>query len=364
MKTFRIIFSGLVLLTLGAGCGPADPEDPWQIIRLDTDAEFRDIFFLDADNGWMVGAVDLSVPGGILARTTDGGLTWKYRTGVAGKRSRTHSVDLNAVHFTDLDHGIIAAEAGTILRTEDGGETWKKVPPTGPVYAQNKDISFVDSMNGWIIGRQGVLRTEDGGASWEIVNEDRDLTGNAIQFLDLDHGWVVGKFGDVRRTEDRGETWKTVSAAGNLEGKSGDDKPNFQGLHFIDENHGWLVGYRREMPALDQFDYGLIYHTGNGGKTWTKQLDQIDILLRDIRFIDKKTGWAVGYNVKDGTSSVLATTNGGSRWEIQKSVPGEKLLALFALDETVWAVGDRVRNEGQKLLRLVPAPSGSVDEGH
>lgn len=356
---------GLIALAclLVVGCGSSEPEDPWQVIELDTDAEFRDIFFLDADNGWMVGAVSVSVPGGILARTTDGGLTWKYKTGVAGKRSRTHSVDLNAVHFTDLQNGVIAAEAGSIFRTVDGGETWKRVPPIGPVYAQNTDISFVDDQNGWIIGRQGVRRTEDGGGSWSRVDEDGNVTGNAIQFLDLNRGWVVGKFGDVRRTDDGGETWEMVPAAGNLEGKSGDDKPNFQGFHFVDEDHGWLAGYRREMPALDQFDYGLIYHTSDGGRTWSKQLDQIDILLRDIRFIDPKTGWAVGYNVKDGTSSVLATTNGGDTWDIQKTVYGEKLVTLFALDGTVWAVGDRVREERQKLLRLVPADAYAVDEG-
>ena len=360
LATLRPCRTLIVLCLLAAGCAD-EPQDPWQVIELETDAEFRDIFFLDAQNGWMVGEVGISVPGGIVARTTDGGLTWKYKTGVVGKRWRTHSVDLNAVHFTDLQHGIIAAEAGTILRTTDGGDTWKVVPPTGPVYAQNKDISFVDALNGWIIGRQGVQYTEDGGETWQRVDEARKLTGNAIQFLDLQRGWVVGKFGNVHRTDDGGVTWAKVEAAGNLAGKSGDDKPNFQALHFVDENHGWVAGYRREMPGIEQFDYWLIYHTSDGGQTWQKQLEQLNILLRDIRFADPQYGWAVGYNVKDGTSSVLATTDGGKSWTIQKTVFGEELLALFERDGTVWAVGDRVREERQKLLRLVPG-SDAIDE--
>lgn len=353
----------IFLCLLAAGCGSNDTNDPWEIIELGTDAEFRDIFFLDSQNGWMVGAVGVSVPGGIIARTTDGGLTWKYRTGVIGKRYGSHSVDLNAVHFTDLEHGVIAAEAGTILRTTDGGETWQTIPKTGPIYAQNRDISFVDDLNGWIIGREGVRRTEDGGDSWKSVDEEKKMTGNALQFLDLQVGWLVGKFGDVFRTGNGGETWEKIEAAGNLEGKSGDDKPNFQGVHFVDDNHGWVAGYRREMPALDQFDYGLIYHTGDGGRSWQKQLEHLDILLRDIRFSDLQNGWAVGYNVKDGTSSVLATTNGGGSWEVQKTVYGEELIALFELDGTVWAVGDRAREEPQKLLRLVPVGAGGVDKG-
>ncbi len=353
----------IIFLLLAVGCGLNDSGDTWEIIELGTDAEFRDIFFLDSQNGWMVGAVGVSVPGGIVARTTDGGLTWKYRTGVTRKRYRSHSVDLNAVHFTDLQHGVIAAEAGTILRTINGGETWKAILPSGPVYAQNRDICFVDDLNGWIIGREGVRRTEDGGESWQRIDEAGKMTGNALQFLDLERGWVVGKFGDVHRSEDGGVTWEKVEAAGNLEDKSGDDKPNFQAVHFVDDSHGWLAGYRREMPALDQFDYGLIYHTGDGGQTWQKQLDQLDILLRDIRFADPQNGWAVGYNVKDGTSSVLATTNGGTTWEIQKTVYGEELVALFERDGTVWAAGDRVSEEPQKLLRLVPAENEGVDNG-
>jgi hypothetical protein len=45
----------------------------------------------------MVGSAGVTVPGGIIGHTTDGGLTWKYRTGLIGKRHKTMSVDLNAV---------------------------------------------------------------------------------------------------------------------------------------------------------------------------------------------------------------------------------------------------------------------------
>ena len=348
---------------LAAGCGSHDTSDPWEIIELGTDAEFRDIFFLDSQNGWMVGAVGVAVPGGIVARTRDGCLTWSYRTGVIPKRWRTHSVDINAVWFTDLEHGTLAAGAGTILGTTDGGATWKKLPPTGPVYAQNQDIQFVDLSHGWIIGREGVRFTEDGGANWERIDEKGKLTGKALHFIDRERGWVVGKFGVVHRTDDGGFTWEAVPAAGDMEGLSGDDKPNLQAVHFVDEMHGWIAGYRRQMPELDQFDYGMIFHTSDGGATWHKQLDRLDFLLRDIRFADPARGWAVGYNVKDGTSTVLGTTDGGGSWTVEKTVYGEELQAIFELDGQVWIVGDRVREEPQKLLRLVPAGAGGVDKG-
>jgi len=360
------------LLTLSclllAGCGQGGSEDSWETIELGTDAEFRDIFFLDSQNGWMVGAVGINVPGGIVGRTRDGGTTWQYRTGVIAKRSRTMSVDMNAVYFTDLQHGVIAAEAGTILRTEDGGETWGWVPPMGPIYAQNMDIDFIDDRNGWIIGRQGVLYTGDGGDSWRRIDKDQKMTGNALQFLDLDRGWVVGKFGAVHRTEDGGVTWEKVQVTGDIEGLSGDDKSRLLSIHFVDENHGWIAGYRREMPGLEQFDFAVLLHTSDGGRTWEHQMDGIEILLRAVRFADTKRGWAVGYNIKNGTSTVFATVNGGRTWETQTTIHGEELRALFVRDGHVWVVGDRVRKEPQRLLRLVPAVGetglpGGIDEG-
>lgn len=325
------------LLTLSclllAGCGQSGSEDPWEIIDLGTDAEFRDIFFLDSLNGWMVGGVGVSVPGGIVARTTDGGQTWKYKTGVIPKRYRTTSIDMNAVYFTDLQNGVIAAEAGTILHTEDGGETWKKVPPTGPVYARNHDIAFVDASNGWIIGREGVRRTEDGGATWVRIDEEGKLVGNAIQFLDLERGWVVGKFGAVYRTEDGGVTWETVQAAGDLEGLSGDDKPNFLSLHFVDDNHGWIAGYRSEFPELEQYYYAVMLHTSDGGQTWDKQMEGVQVRLRAVRFADSQRGWAVGYDIHNGTSTVFATNRKSySGWSPPPGTPSESAKAREAVN--------------------------------
>jgi photosystem II stability/assembly factor-like uncharacterized protein len=346
------------LLTLSclllAGCGQGGSDDPWQVIDLGTDAEFRDIFFLDAQNGWMVGGVGVSVPGGIVARTTDGGQTWRYKTGVIPNRYQTMNINMNAVYFTDLQHGVVAAEAGRIMRTEDGGETWKMVGAPGPVYARNHDVDFVDAMNGWIIGREGVRRTEDGGATWARIDEERKLEGNAIQFLDQDRGWVAGKFGAVSRTVDGGVTWATVAAYGSLDGLSGDDKPNFQSLHFVDENHGWIAGYRSEFPALEQYHYAVMLHTSDGGQTWARQMEGVPVRIRAVRFADSQRGWAVGYDIHSGTSTVFATADGGLNWISQKTVFGEEFLTIFERDGQVWIAGDRVREEPQRLLRLVP----------
>lgn len=347
MRYLLILFSLLAI-----GCGSQEPEVAWQTVELGTDAGFRDIFFLDASKGWMVGEVGLAAPGGIVARTRDGGLTWQYRTKVIPTRRATHSIGMNAVHFLDELNGVIAAESGTIMRTEDGGDTWQKVPPTGPIYASHRDIDFVDERNGWIVGRMGVLRTEDGGASWERVDENLDMAGESLDMLDVLNGWMVGKFGLVLHTVDGGVTWEKIPALGNLEGLSGDEKPHLRSVHFIDEDHGWAAGSWSEMPQFEQFHWGVIIHTRDGGETWQHQIEGLESYLTAIRFADRKTGWAVGYNRKRGQSQILVTEDGGNNWAIMKTIEGEELKTLEIRDGHVWTVGDRTRPGKQALFRL------------
>ena len=126
--------------------------------------------------------------------------------------------------------------------------TWKPAAKKGPVYARNHDVHFVDGLNGWIIGREGVRRTEDGGLTWVRVDEEGKLEGKTIQLLDLQRGWVAGKFGAVYHTEDGGITWKNVPAYGNLEGLSGDE---FARVHIA----GSLNVPRGILESAAEWDY-------------------------------------------------------------------------------------------------------------
>jgi hypothetical protein len=51
---------------------------------------------------------------------------------------------------------------------------------------------------------------------------------------------------------------------------------------------------------------------------------------------------------------VLATSDGGATWRVERVVPGEILRSLFLLDAThAWAAGDRARTTPQVVLRRV-----------
>jgi len=90
--------------------------------------------------------------------------------------------------------------------------------------------------------------------------------------------------------------------------------------------------------------YGVILHTTNGGRTWTRQggPDEIpDVKLSCVAAIDAQNAWVVGG--EHGAGLILRTRNGGETWkqqEIPEDAQGNELNGIFALDrDTAWAVG-------------------------
>lgn len=113
------------------------------------------------------------------------------------------------------------------------------------------------------------------------------------------------------------QTWQKLTTE-PYQGKQDD-------ISFVDRNTGWYVN-----------GYGRIYHTTDGGQTWTKQLEQKGSFFRTIVFLDKNVGFVgtVGTdyfpNVTD-TIPLYGTRDGGVTW---KPVPykGPYVKGLCAFD--------------------------------
>ena len=79
---------------------------------------FHDVWFLDRNTGWAVGAF------GRLVETRDGGRTW------TDKSHRVHTPDglhLNAITGTSSGEVFIAGEAGAVFRSLDAGASWEQM---------------------------------------------------------------------------------------------------------------------------------------------------------------------------------------------------------------------------------------------
>jgi len=259
------------------------------------------MWWADQAHGWKInwpGTGFGDAHGAVIHKTTDGGSTWEKIV------ISTASGDMGfQVQFVDDYNGwaSIYNPAGSTfntLRSTDGGNNWHPVGTGGIFY-------FVDTSNGWAIGTPKIYHTTNGGINWSPQYTDAAIgTGgfNAIQFTDLNHGWVVGDSGRILKTTDGGIHWTPMNNTGI--------SSNFRskGLFFLDANTGWIGSKIVNMPFSG--DVGINLYTNNGGSTWTTQSfpgaynsDNV----WSIFFTDADHGW---YTSDDGI--IGHTTNGSA----------------------------------------------------
>lgn len=225
----------------------------------------------------------------------------------------------------------IVGKYGLILHTNDGGRKWEKQESgTGQVLL---GVSFADDRVGFAVGGGGViLATPDGGASWTMQRPgEEQLLG--VQALDKTRAYAVGAFGSFFATSDGGKTWNRYKFTWEklipriIEELGGNIEPNLNAVHFVTKEIGWIVG-----------EFGLILHTGDGGRTWALQRGGRNLpQLCAVIFRDERQGWAIG---QEGT--LLWTKDGGQHW-FQSELGIKRDLYAAALEgERVVFVGDRL----------------------
>jgi len=361
---------GAIALLLVAGCARQGTRQLWEATAIPTDAQFDGMWFTDSLNGWITGG-GYAIDGGIVGRTRDGGRTWSFQSGVLSGGGARFS--MGGVQFLDSLRGVSVGYGGIVLVTSDGGANWRPVRYGRSGGDGLSDVQFIDSRNGWAVGPASVVRTQDGGETWSLLvtnkSENGYLSGNAIHFVDLWNGWMVGHGGALYRSSDGGVNWTRVPVP-----LGRDEHPTFWDVTFTDASHGWVVGER-----------GTILHTEDGGVTWVRQESGVPIVrvlpsgesprhdvvpeletepdrlsISAVQFADDRNGYAVGYYADVAESVVLSTSDGGATWRVERVVPGELLRSLFLLDaQHAWAAGDRARTAPQVVLRRLSGEESS-----
>ena len=266
------------------------------------------------------------------------------------KQQSNVTAELKDVFFIDYYTGWIAGRAGTILCTTNGGEEWI-LQNSGTTLALNS-VFFTDEHNGYAAGNDGtILRTTNGGLEWSEQIIYPDYTYSEILFTDDSTGFIAGGNnnglrGKILKTTDRGETWTTSFDTGQDE--------FLYSIIFLNDNDGFAAGYK-----------GTLYKTTNGGEDWNKlsaftgrtiyslfytgdeiytsgyagvnhrssdegmswRANKSFYNLKTIFFMNKDTGWAAG-----SSGIVISTTNGGSRWNMEKSEISSDISTIFFVD--------------------------------
>ncbi len=227
---------------------------------------------------------------------------------------------------------VLAPEAGAAFTTR-----------STPVGLQSlRDFTFIDELHGWATGRIAsfgpipgcahagsrctdvILATVDGGRTWSIIRSvnTTGITGDTfrgLQFIDARHGWTVQYLdtcspckADLLATVDGGATWTVQSSA------SQDRVLN--SFRFVDALHGWAI----ETDWWPYFGAASgttrLLATGDGGKTWTAQLDGVGVY--DITVLDRSHAWVIARDLACAKGSCptrptqLYRTTDGDHWSL------------------------------------------------
>lgn len=138
-------------------------------------AMILDVQFVSDQVGFICGAssADVQASTAVILRTGDGGRTWSRVH--EGTRSfeltwkmswPTPTVGYVTVQSYNPDP---AASQRYIARSTDGGLTWRELPLIDNAAVRTFGIGFVDEKRGWVGAVPGGFETTDGGTSWAPV---------------------------------------------------------------------------------------------------------------------------------------------------------------------------------------------------
>jgi photosystem II stability/assembly factor-like uncharacterized protein len=266
----------------------------WYQQNSGTTKNLNAMYFVDTNNGWIVG------DSGIVLHTTNEGTTWSSQ--LSGTTIR-----LNDVFFTNSLSGIAVGGDGTIIHTTDGGQHWT-LQMSGtelPLWC----LFFLDENTGWAVGgdvgwwgsgaSSGViLKSINGGLNWDIILYDSSHALFSVFFIDSQRGWVGGE--DIAyRTTDDGSNWSIQS-------------PLFGGqffsIHFNNISNGWMAGSHRTGELSTDGD---MVHTTDGGITWIDCGNAFDQQLIWIHSYDNNNAIVIG---RWGEMNVYTTSDAGTTW--------------------------------------------------
>ena len=279
-----------------------DGGQSWEFQQEDTGESFRDVFFLDENEGWVCGKNK-------VFHTIDGGNNWEIKN-LPGQYLSTSSI-----FFLNSELGWTSGSYDRLHRTVNGGEHWQLV--YSGYYTEVtiiEDIEFYDenhgiAVGGYMIGNDTavILTTNDGGQNWDRTTFPNFEGLRKVDYLSENTIIAVGDNGNVFRSTDGGETWIVQDIGSSL-----------TDVHFFNEMDGIALSYSRVM------------HTSDGGLSWEE-----GVYLNAGHFsFSGSTGYAVGYN-----ANIYKTEDSGKMWNlISKSKPvGTLTNASFVDTLTIWA---------------------------
>lgn len=154
-------------------------------------------------------------------------------------------------------------------------------------------------------------------SQWEIkVFQTKNIEViNGFFFVDDSHGWLIGAFDTIYRTENGGKDWEKINI--KIPGKTA-----ISDIYFSNQNDGWLIYNKFNVPIFEtENNQFWIMKTNDGGKTWKQTFTEKASVVGKMKFANEKVGYVTGYKYDDPNQKpikaeglFLKTDDGGETW--------------------------------------------------
>ncbi|WP_170800788.1 WD40/YVTN/BNR-like repeat-containing protein [Stutzerimonas stutzeri] len=203
----------------------------WRQVTVPVSATLTAVQFVDERHGWAVGHA------GVVLHSSDGGESWAVQ--LDGNRAaaielgaaqteqapteRLQAAELLvddgadkpllALHFNDLQTGVVVGAYGLALQTTDGGQSWQSIMGRVPNPAGAHLYAVSQRGNEWYLaGEMGLaVRSLDGGATFEQLQTPYEGSFFAQGILPGGELVLAGLRGTVLMSRDRGESFEQLS---------------------------------------------------------------------------------------------------------------------------------------------------------
>ena len=174
-----------------------------------------------------------------------------------------------------------------------------------------------------------------GAGKWEIIRNDDFLRKDGVEgelqdvhCINQKQAWLVGRNGLILHTMDGGKKWtkKEIKT---------ENPVDFLRVYFRGNKLGFITG-----TSLARRGGAILFITQDGGSTWESINPGVRSYLTGIWMIDNQVGFMVGAN-----NAYLQTTDGGKTWKgkAERVAAGETRQNLWAISFSSptkgWIVG-------------------------
>lgn len=313
------------------------------------DVDLKGVFAVDPYTAWVVGFADNGYA--TIYHTTDGGSTWE-RKGSSDLASPDYVPDTNLVKVHARVDDVWAVSGDAILYTSDVGATWTDHFPAGLENVNVlQGVYVVDSKTVWVTGgtelegkqESLILKTTDAGLTWSrqsYVFSPQDKPPGyflGISATDADTAWAVGNNYTILKTTNGGATWTK--------------EPNWPHYGMEDDlNEVYAVSTSTVWVAAD---YG-IYWTHDGGKSWVQGGLGTSKVNMGISAVSADEAWASHWGLY---GAIYHTTDGGTTWTTIDQLNGKDLPGLWTISFATQPITDYL------IISLIEDVEQIVDEG-